>query len=133
MALDLQVISLAGQGASVEDISSELELEPAAVKLILNRHGMLREEEISDDEFNDIRNGLVELARNSSNEFIRSKVGMFLYERKKGPSSLKSAPIVNIASLNMLIANSHAKIVRSLTGDESNRGRPQGDIVEEAS
>jgi hypothetical protein len=81
---------------------------------------MLKEDEISDDDFDAIREGLVQLAKCSNNEFVRARVGMFLYERKKGPTaSLKGAPAVNIANLNVLIATSHRKILDALN---PNRG-----------
>ena len=129
MSVELQAIELAGQGASVDEIAVELGLEPAAVEFTLARHGMMREDEIGDDDFNAIRSGLIDLAKFSENEVVRAKVGMFLYERKKGPtSSLKNAPTVNIGSLNLLIASSHERILRTLNNGQ--RGGTSG-IVED--
>jgi DNA-binding transcriptional ArsR family regulator len=136
MSEELQIVELASQGASREEIAADLDLEPAAVDYVLKRHGILKEEEIGDDEFNDIRQGLVDLARYSKNEFVKAKVGIFLYERKKGPTnSLKGAPAINIGNLNLLIAASHKKILSALGGkeldaNERDGGRPEGNPPE---
>jgi hypothetical protein len=125
VSLELQAIELAGQGASVTEIAAELGLEPAAVEFALARNGMMKEDEIGDDDFNAIRDGLLDLAKYSENEVVRAKVGMFLYERKKGPTAaLKNAPTVNIGSLNLLIASSHERILRTLNNGQ--RGGASG-------
>lgn len=119
-AEEIQIVELAGQGASVEEISDQLQLEPSVVKFCLTRQGMLKEDEISDDDFKDIQDGLLQLAKYSENEFVKAKVGIFLYERKKGPtSSMKGAPAVNIGNLNVLIASSHQRILNALQPDRS--------------
>lgn len=126
-AQEIQVLELAGAGASIDEISCELQLEAATVKFILSKHGMLKEDEITDDDFDEIRDSLLQLAKFSDNEFVKARVGMFLYERKKGAtSSLKGAPQVNIGNLNLLIASSHQKIVKALTYARSNNGGIEG-------
>lgn len=126
-AQEIQVLELAGAGASVDEISSELRLESATVKFILTKNGMLKEDEVTDEDFNDIRDSLLQLAKFSENEFVKARVGMFLYERKKGAtSSLKGAPQVNIGNLNLLIAASHKKIINALNYARSNNGGIEG-------
>ena len=133
MSERLQILALAGEGMSRDEIAAALEMEPAAVEFVLAREGMVKEEEISDDDFEEIKNGLIRMAKNSDNEYIRSKVGMYLYDRKKGPvSAMVKAPAVNIAQLNMLIAASSKQVINSLNGNhnESVRSRAQSAIGE---
>jgi hypothetical protein len=136
MSQEIQIIELASQGAAAEEIAKELDMETAAVEYVLRRQGMIKDEEITDDDFEAIRTGLVGLAKYSKNEFVKAKVGIFLYERKKGPTnSLKGAPAVNIGNLNLLIAASHNKVLKALGGVDiehngSNSRRSQGDSQE---
>ena len=133
MSERLQILALAGEGMGKDEIAAALEMEPAAVEFVLAREGMIKEEEISDDDFEEIKNGLIRMAKNSENEYIRSKVGMYLYDRKKGPvSAMVKAPAVNIAQLNMLIAASSKQVMNSLNGNhnESVRSRAQSAIGE---
>ena len=133
MSERLQILALAGEGMSRDEIAAALEMEPAAVGFVLAQEGVMKEEEISDEDFEDIKAGLIRMAKNSENEYIRSKVGMYLYDRKKGPvSAMVKAPAVNIAQLNMLIAASSKQVMNSLNGNhnESVRSRTQGAIGE---
>ena len=133
MSERLQILALAGEGMSRDEIAAALEMEPAAVGFVLAQEGVMKEEEISDEDFEDIKAGLIRMAKNSDNEHIRSKVGMYLYDRKKGPvSAMVKAPAVNIAQLNMLIAASSKQVINSLNGNhnESVRSRTQGAIGE---
>ena len=117
MSERLQILALAGEGMSKDEIAAALEMEPAAVGFVLAQEGMVKEEEISDDDFEEIKSRLIRMAKNSENEYIASKVGMYLYDRKKGPvSAMVKAPAVNIAQLNMLIAASSKQVMNSLNG-----------------
>lgn len=133
MSERLQILALAGEGMSRDEIAAALEMEPAAVGFVLAQEGVMKEEEISDDDFEDIKAGLIRMAKNSENEYIRSKVGMYLYDRKKGPvSAMVKTPAVNIAQLNMLIAASSKQVINSLNGNhnESVRSRAQSAVGE---
>ena len=82
MSERLQILALAGEGMSRDEIAAALEMEPAAVGFVLAQEGVMKEEEISDEDFEDIKAGLIRMAKNRDNEHIRSKVGMYLYDRK---------------------------------------------------
>ena len=132
MSAELQIISLAGEGANVHEIAAELQMEPAAVEYTLRKNHMLKDEEISDDDFDRIRDGLIEMALNSENDFVRARCSTFLYERKKGKlRDLSGAPQVNVQQLNVLIANSHKRILNGLRCNISNEGGTTVDVGEE--
>lgn len=126
MSAELQILELAGQGVDASDIAATMGMELPAVEFVLRRNGLIKDDEISDDDFRAIQDGLLDLAKYSKNEFVKAKVGIFLYERKKGPTaSLKGAPAVNIGNLNLLIAASHERLIRAL-GGTSNTGGAAG-------
>lgn len=99
MSLSTQAKSLLEQGASVTQVARELGLEESAVASLLGE-----QDDISDEDFNEIRSGLIELAKHSENEIVRARVGMFLWEQKRGIAKAKM-PTVNIIALNNAIKN----------------------------
>ena len=120
MSEEIQILALAGEGMSAREIADSLCMEPAAVEFVLARNGQKVEDDISDDDFEDIKNGLIEMAKHSENEHLRARVGMYLYDRKRGVATSKDkAPPVNIGQLNLLIAASHKQVIASINGDHN--------------
>ena len=136
VSLDLQIIALAREGLAAEEIAKAIPCELSVVDFTLRRTGMIQEDEISDDEFEEIRKGLLNIATtvvedSVAERAVRAKVGMFLYERKKGkPKDFSKAPAVNIENLNLLIASSHERVLKSVKGisDDSIRRRVESAV-----
>lgn len=118
-----QIVALSQQGLSAADIASGLEIEEAAVRLVLNTNntGTSEDRDINDDQLATIRRSLYNLAVGADDESVQAKVGMFLLERAK-PSRQKDnsngSPIINI---NKAIINAQAKF-DALAKKYSNNG-----------
>lgn len=76
---------------------------------VLARHGNLKEDEVSDDDFKRIQARLIDIAKNTEDDYLAANVGKFLWERKKGAvKDFKNAPSINVNKLNMLITASNS-------------------------
>lgn len=110
MSLAIQIQSLADQGASASEIAEALQLSTEAVEFELARAGKLKEEDIPEADFLIIRNRLLSIAKESEDENLAAKVGIFLYEQKRGTAKMKQAPQINISQINQLILASHERL-----------------------
>ena len=110
MSLAVQIQPLADQGASANEIAEALQLSTEAVEYELARAGKVREEDIPEEDFLVIRNRLLSIAKESDDEHLAAKVGIFLYEQKRGTAKMKQAPAINISQINQLILASHERL-----------------------
>ena len=101
-----QIISLADQGASSEEIAKSLELEPALVKLVMSRHevGSASDRDIDDEQLSVLRKHAFNLAPAAGDEGIQARMTMFLLERDRpsGPKQVSSITAINQA---LILAN----------------------------
>jgi hypothetical protein len=107
MSLEIQAIKLKEQGLSAEEIAVELGLEAATVRGICH-------DDISDADFEKIREGLIELAINSTNEIVRARTSIFLWEQKRGVQQARTVPTVNVLALNAAIKNAEVSVSKIL-------------------
>ena len=121
MSLAVQISTLADQGASASEIAEALSLSVEAVEYELTRAGKVREEDIPEEDFLVIRNRLLSIAKESEDEHLAAKVGIFLYEQKRGTAKMKQAPAINISQINQLILASHERLKQVY---RENLGRP---------
>lgn len=146
---EVQILALAKQGLCVEEIATSLGFDQETVGYVLARNGKLEADEVSDGDFERIRSRMIDIAKHSEDDILAARVGMFLWERKKGSAKdLKSAPVINVNKLNMMIAGannfvdtfrnnlkqqratSHAiecPTTNSQTADGNNNGTPRSD------
>jgi hypothetical protein len=105
---EIQVLALAKEGLNHEQIAASLGHDIQAVQYILARHGQLDQEEVDDETFNAIKRRLQNIAVHSSDDILASRIGMFLWERKKGAvKDMKNAPSIDINTLNLLVQNAN--------------------------
>lgn len=92
-----QILSLARQGASAEEISKELSLELELVKLVMNRQniGSDQDRDINDEQLRALRDRAFSLAM-SNDENISARLTMFLIERDKPKNVSSGNPIMLI-------------------------------------
>lgn len=103
-ALEQQAVTLFSQGADIDEIANSLDVSPAVVELALTRQKELDEALIPKDDFDDIRRGLIEMAKTSASEEIRARLGIFLWEQREGKASLKNSPGgINLLQINNVI------------------------------
>lgn len=110
MSLAVQIQALSDQGASADEIAEALQLSKEAVEYELARAGKIKEEDIPEEDFLIIRNRLLNIAKDSDDEHLAAKVGIFLYEQKRGTAKMKQAPSINISQINQLILSSHERL-----------------------
>lgn len=115
-AIATQIRALGSQGLAVADISEQLGVSADIVELELLRDGQISEEDITEEDFRIIRRRLISVAKDSPDENLSSRVGMFLWEQKRGSAKLKSAPALNLLQLNAVIQQSSARINEILSG-----------------
>ena len=112
--LEAQIIALAGAGENASDIASALGLEKSAVELALSRHGLIQEEDIPKEDYQEILDGIIHTAKYSEHEHLKLRAGMFIVEQRRTRENLKHAPTLNILTINQLIQNAHNKVMNSL-------------------
>ena len=121
---ELQILALAKEGLTPEQIAVSLGLDEEAVMYVLARHGELKEDEVSDDDFQRIKNRLIDIAKNTEDDYLAANVGKFLWERKKGAiKDFKNAPSINVGRLNLLISGANdfvSNFQKRLNGNSSN-------------
>ena len=100
-----QIRQLRGQGLEAGVIARQLGVQEDVVNFELNRAGLI-DEDIPDEEFSIIRTGLIKLAKYAEDEHLKARVGMFLWEQKRGSAKMRQAPPVNVYQLNQMIAAS---------------------------
>lgn len=103
-SLEQQAVTLFSQGADIHEIANSLDVSPQVVELALTRQKELDETLIPKDDFDDIRRGLIEMAKTSASEEIRARLGIFLWEQREGKASLKNTPGgINLLQINNVI------------------------------
>jgi hypothetical protein len=110
MSLSVQIETLFAQGLSAEEISRELDIEASVVRYELNRLRKLDEEDIPEEDFREIRQGLLGIAKHSEDDYLRARVGMFLWEQKRGSAKMRQGPPVNITQINQYIQAANDKL-----------------------
>ena len=105
---EVQVLALAKEGLNHEQIAASLGHDVQAVQYILARHGKLDQDEVDDETFDAIKRRLQNIAVHSSDDILASRIGMFLWERKKGAiKDMKGGPSIDINTLNLLVQNAN--------------------------
>ena len=130
-------------GASVDEIARAMDMESSAIKLALTQgsakyrkaaqgeiamlsnastNGQLagvgvelqQESSITDDEFRDIKNGLLDIGLRASNEGVRAKALIFLWNEYKGRNSIQAGRIpdsnVNVNMFNVVLQKAKAAV-----------------------
>jgi len=103
-----QIQMLSKQGLSAEAIGEALGLETSVVKMAAPR------EDWSEEEVQDLARGLLAIAKFDPDTGLRARVGMFIYEQKRGSAKMRQVPPVNIVQLNTLIDAAHKESIRIL-------------------
>jgi len=111
--LHQQILALSKQGMAAEAIAETLGLEVSVVKLELARKAAPRED-WSEEEVQDLARGLLAIAKFDPDTGLRARVGMFIYEQRRGSAKLRQAPAVNIVQLNTMIEAAHKESLRIL-------------------
>lgn len=130
MSLSVQIQSLSEQGASADEIAEALQLSKEAVEYELARAGKIKEEDIPEEDFLIIRNRLLSIAKDSEDDNLAAKVGIFLYEQKRGTAKMKQAPQINISQINQLILASHERLKQVYRQNIRQSGTPAEDSGE---
>lgn len=97
-----QILALSSEGAPPDEIAAALEIEEAAVRLVLSAHNSAPIANSSDRDINDeqlaiLRAKAYELATSAEDEGISLRATMFLIERDKPRLSVQSTnPIIQI-------------------------------------
>jgi len=104
-----QVLALAEQGASSTEIAETLEIEEAAVKLVLNANsaGSAQDRDINDEQLAILRQKAFQLAVGAEDESVSARMTMFLIERDK--PRLKEQTISPFMQINNAIINGSAR------------------------
>lgn len=83
-------------------------METSVVKMAAPR------EDWSEEEVQDLARGLLAIAKFDPDTGLRARVGMFIYEQKRGSAKMRQVPPVNIVQLNTLIDAAHKESIRIL-------------------
>src|SRR6185369_6776275 len=81
-----QIVSFAEQGASIREIADTLQIEEAAVKLVLNANETVTadtDQDVNEAELKLLRRHAFELATNSEDESLQGKMTRWLIERAR--------------------------------------------------
>lgn len=126
---EMQIVRLAKDGAAAAEIAESLGLELPAVEYVLARAGQIASDEVSDEDFNIIQKRMIDIAKHTEDDNLASRVGMFLWERKKGAvKDLRNAPQVNIGALNQLILSAGGFVNEFRKSAEGDKGRSPADV-----
>lgn len=119
--------SCPGGQETVDMLAAQFNLEPAIVSTLLHTHSslfrvkqdMMRDgvgalaetpvEDISDAEFDLIKESVKSIGMSSPDERLRAKVGMWLWDEKKGRNAKKD---INFANVNVTTINNHFAALR---------------------
>lgn len=132
MNMDLtarQICSLGEQGCTVEQISKELDVESALVKLILSRNNVsgASDRDITDEDLKLLRRKAVDLALGAEDESVQARMTMFLIERDRPAVRAPTSPLV---AINQAIISANENFSRLLKEYET---PPQEKLVDETS
>ena len=115
-ALGTQITALYAQNMSAAQIADALGLDVRAVEYELSRTGALNEEDIPEDDFRAIRDRLIHFAKYSEDEHVAARVGMFIYEQKRGSAKMRGAPSVSLTQINQMFEQANARVNQMLYG-----------------
>lgn len=115
-AINQQILALFAQGLSADQIAEALStvdttLDRRAVEYVLLQNGEIAEEDVPDADFEEIRRGLIDIAKGSEDDYLRAKVGMFLWEQKRGSAKMRGSPPVNILQINAQINAAQERVM----------------------
>jgi hypothetical protein len=105
-------MTLADQGASVEEISDHTGMNVAEVKLVLSAHNAAPDRDINDDELAFLRQKAVRLAMQDHDLNVAARMTQFLIERDKPRTQQVTSPIAAINKA-IIIANDSFKSLLS--------------------
>ncbi|HTH21165.1 MAG TPA: hypothetical protein VL854_03020 [Nitrososphaeraceae archaeon] len=130
---------------SLEDISVDSGFDIEAIKSCLIQYSQryryninkeeLAETDITDDEFKNIRRVLKSIAITSEDDHLRARVGMFLWDKKRGEGKGGSLKPINV-SINLINQQlkemKHAKETKTIETSSENKllTEPRGTIAE---
>lgn len=118
-ALEQQIVTdYEVNGTSIELLAQDYNLEQTVIQTALLQHSRKYQEEhkkdhedISDREYEEIKRALKQIAMYGESEAIRARVGIFLFNEKKGRNDGKGKNINN-TKVNILMLNDHIKQAR---------------------
>jgi len=124
-----QIVSFAEQGASIREIADTLQIEEAAVKLVLNANETVTadtDQDVNEAELKLLRRHAFELATNSEDESLQGKMTRWLIERAR-PARRHNVEYENaqqnvIVNINKAILGANGKfneLVNKFTRDQS--------------
>ena len=115
MSIRIQISKLQEQGLPAEEIAKQLDLDVRTVELELFRLGELTQDDIPEADFRLIRDRLIRIAQTSEDESTASKVGMFLYEQKRGTAKSRQLPPMSLTQINNAFAAASERIEAAFT------------------
>lgn len=103
-----QIVALSRDGCSAEEISKSLDIELAAVKLVLsaNNQGSAVDRDINDAQLSELRQRAYNLAMYSQEDAVSARMTMFLIERDKPRKSQDSH--LSITNINQALIQANA-------------------------
>lgn len=111
--LQEQIKRYAADGMPSDEIASMMQVEHSLVKLALGPENPVLTEDISDKEFNDIKDAVKEIAFNAAEDSsIRLNALKFMWDRKRPLTSSGSNHVPNF----MLVLNQQINNARERTG-----------------
>ena len=119
-ALEQQIVTdYEVNGTAIELLAQDYNLEQAIIQATLlkysskyqEEHKDGKEEDISQREYEEIKRALKQIALYGESEAIRARVGIFLFNEKKGRNDGKGKNINN-TKVNILMLNDHIKQAR---------------------
>lgn len=115
MSLSAQISALHRQGISATDIAAalstaEMPIDKRTVEFTLAREQEISDEDIPEEDFKVIRQRLIDIAKNSDDDWLAAKVGMFCFEQKRGSAKLKGAPAINISHINAMFVEAQNRV-----------------------
>ena len=146
-AANTQIVTLYEQeGMKVEEIAAELNYDPLAVKAVLAgasrayqqaamQQDLTEDEDITDSEFKQLRQRMVQIALNSDDEHIVTRLGTFLWNEKKGRNNVVGiaggVQKLNITLINQTLQAANGAVQRALKTVGPQK-QIQRELVEEA-
>lgn len=115
MSIRIQISKLQEQGLPAEEIAKQLDLDVRTVELELFRLGELTQDDIPEADFRLIRDRLIHIAQTHEDVGVASKVGMFLYEQKRGSAKSRQLPPMSLTQINNAFAAASERIEAAFT------------------
>lgn len=123
MSLETQILTLARQNLSPDEISESLGVELPIVRAVLTQHGV---DEITDDDLAAIMKRLTAIAKTNNDLHLAAKVGMWIVEQKRGRAPTRGEQTgPNITILQQIINQSYerfSELIGNTRGTSGNFG-----------